>query len=253
MKAALNFPISDTVIDASISIYGHLSSSIFVNVGQSVESNELIATADTANGVYFQLQQSSSHNTSFIDPQNCILDTWPTINPTLLPTTSPTKDLCLECPRNIEKFLCPLGPGTNKCNITNIDVLFCDVFIGNNCNRPNCQELPWSLILGQLSNYLEFDINTDDNIYAVEDGEVIDVELNSSAYAFYRRYVKIQHIDGYIAVYTRLKDITVNIGDMVVAGQIIGKYIEYSEPSNNFKFGLLNSNGEYVDPQLCII
>lgn len=62
--------------------------------------------------------------------------------------------------------------------------------------------------------------NIGQNVLAIEKGKVIDVYDDS----FFGKTVKIEHIKGYVSVYSNLsEEVYVNVGQSVIKGQKIGK------------------------------
>lgn len=80
----------------------------------------------------------------------------------------------------------------------------------------------YSKTLNQWKTHDGIDIAPTDsnNVVAIEKGIVDSIYTDD----FYGKTIKIEHIDGYVSVYSNLEDkVYVNVGEAVVKGQKIGK------------------------------
>lgn len=69
----------------------------------------------------------------------------------------------------------------------------------------------------------------------------------------YGRYVKVKHSDGYETIYAHLADFTVNVGQKVTAGQVIGHSDNTGNSTGPHLHFEVRLNGEPVDPALLLV
>ena len=105
----------------------------------------------------------------------------------------------------------------------------------------NATENKWKTHIGT-----DFAAQTGSDVRAVFDGEVTAVSTDS----YYGGVVEITHENGYVTTCKLLGDVTVNVGDKVSAGDVIGKVAEgfYFECADAPHVHVeLKVNGEYED------
>ena len=105
----------------------------------------------------------------------------------------------------------------------------------------NATENKWKTHIGT-----DFAAQTGSDVRAVFDGEVTAVSTDS----YYGGVVEITHENGYVTTCKLLGDVTVNVGDKVSAGDVIGKVAEgfYFECADAPHVHMeLKVNGEYED------
>ena len=100
----------------------------------------------------------------------------------------------------------------------------------------------------EIHKAIDFQAGEDKNVYAVSSGTVSNIYTNYLE----GTVIEITHGDGLVSVYKSLnKDVRVNIGDIVNAGQVIGSVAESMaqelNSGNHLHFEML-LNGKKVDP-----
>jgi len=82
------------------------------------------------------------------------------------------------------------------------------------------------------------------HVRAVSEGTVVFAD----EYGGYGKLVTINHKDGFSSLYGHLNEITVNIGDKIMAGQVIGRVGETGRATGNHLHFEWRKNGVAINP-----
>lgn len=87
---------------------------------------------------------------------------------------------------------------------------------------------------------IDYGVPVNSSVYACADGEVVLVAIQSPGYG---RHVRIMHLNGAMSIYAHLASAVVNSGEMVKAGQLIGR--SGGDPRDN-----IDGDGTSTGPHL---